>query len=213
MNLRYHKFDLDNTYEKGRCLSIISSEPERRSIYCLKDSTTLRPYIATVWYPYYTFVVQYYRKPGGFLYYGQPMMSLRLFFHNKPLTSLSDTMFYSPTECGDSVVCTDHDWDGAIFKKPNTLLGTVLDLYWSMPHYVLFPIHGIHGSHGGAKEWSDLKEENVLLKNWDGHGYSLGDLMRIPSTEKLIDAPITRFPSLLSKYEELEMKIDRSIPI
>jgi hypothetical protein len=48
-----------------------------------------------------------------------------------------------------------------------------------MPHYVLFPIHGIHGSHGGAKEWSDLKEEKrsleklgrtrVLNRRFDGY--------------------------------------------
>src|SRR5262245_51169151 len=128
MNLRYHKIDIpagirpeDGTM--GKCLSVLTMSPTRRAIRNRNDGS-----IQTVWYPYTTFAIEYYRRPGGFLYYGQPGSACKLFFHDKPLQSLGDRVYAPATENGGVVVCTDHGWDGVVFKKIRTLLGTVIDL-------------------------------------------------------------------------------------
>lgn len=142
-------------YEEGnRGLIVLECSPQKRTI-------NVNGKFKTLCFPYIVFVISYTKnKQGEFIYHGLSGNGFQVYFNNKPLKSLHDIVHISPTDI-NGYVCTDHAYDGTIYKNLKLLAKAAMGLWWRVRHDI------------GCCSMNDrlwLKEkslENVFNFKWD----------------------------------------------
>lgn len=146
--LRLHK-----SFDDGSYISLLQSEPQVRTLLIGDSHHTLK-------FPYMYFLFKYNKFLDNYYYGGIHKNGLALFFTSKPIKFLDNcNIFMSPTDYCFRV-CTDHKFDGTIYKSPEELMGTIINLWWNSRHNLI--------------EWSFIKQwegaKDILNFNW--HNYS-----------------------------------------
>lgn len=189
--LRYHNPD------EGQ--SVITMDPAIRTI--LTRSSDVygnilgKPMPVRVPFPYMHFSFNYTMVPGGYRYGGFFKQALYSFFTREPLGVMrgifwrSQQKFYNPTDYRpepehSGLVCTDHSYDGTVYRTPEDLMGTILNLWWNSAHDVYWPCKG--RGVDISKAWGRMTLPQALNYNW----IKLSCERALPANVKYIDEPI-----------------------
>jgi hypothetical protein len=139
------------------------------------------------------FVFRYTKVEGGYMYGGLYGNGLRVLLKSEPLRSFDDLVAYAPTEHhGGGLACTDHGWDNSLFKNPQELMGTILEIWWGSAHHMRPPLD--------ISAWKKMSVEEVVTYKW-GEVAKLSTLL--PFSGELIDKDVGILPSVLKKGPKL----------
>lgn len=216
---------------EDQCITILEVPPCRRNIMYVDRYVSGGPLVINVPFPYLIFVFHYRIVPGGYCYdgikgingdyptagyYNKP--SLRVLFAKKSLETFDDIVCAAVTEHHDGgAACTDHSWDGQVFRSPELMMGTILDLWWNTAHTLKH--NHFTANTLGAKyhrrgygmtvynehPWSKMTSEEVLTYDWSSRDntFSSGSA-RLQSVlpkfkyDELINEPVGVLPSSFS---------------
>lgn len=171
-------------------LVILESEPQLRSLFVYSQTRN----IMRVPLPHILFTVRYVKlSTGWFAYPGIYGSGLSVYGNLKPLSTVSDKVFYLPTDYVNykGLVCTDHKSDNKQFKSVKELVDCVVTHWWSHLHHIDYQPFG-------ATAWHEATLDQLPNGKWENAGNFRQAIMRtrtygsseersIPDDAKILD--------------------------
>jgi hypothetical protein len=116
-------------------LLILEQEPQNRVLMIGNRHATYN-------LPYVLYVIRYLKAGGRFQYDGIHGHGLQVFFTNKPLETLEDTVYFPPTDSARfGLICTDHRYDSKSYPTLSKLTKTVINLWLNTQHQMQSSIY------------------------------------------------------------------------
>lgn len=164
MRIRFHK-ETERTDENYGCI-LLEAEPQKRTLQTyLGKSIRLN-------LPYLYFLIKYkvIKLPNGstiYEYGGLRHSALRISCASKKIKNIDQQIYLMPTEEGtQGQCCTNHAYDGELFKDVKSLVECIVSLWYGHKHWCNYDVYtGEHFNYSLANENFDSLKNKTDYKN------------------------------------------------